>query len=191
MDQHSLAVFTTLCATYHVDIIVGPVPALRRGPRQSGCCPVKRDVYVPANWSEGRRRQGDTCEAVNLAEVLHELCHVILHPPGASIDVIPEDWILMQVERAIATDMFKSQLAHIIDWQEDSVAPLTAELDDMLGSVPDYIHTANWQRGIRLAQRLGVLTNERGASLLTARPTYALPNWERLTAKQRASWDVA
>ena len=196
MDQRTLATLIALCATYKVNIIVGAVPQDLKGPRQCGCCVIKRDVYVPLNWTDGRRRQGDLHEAVNLAEILHELMHVVLHPHGASIDVVPEDWILMQVERAIAADLFKRHLPSVIGWQQDSISPLVAKGFavlgyNLLGSVPNYIYTADWQRGITLAQRLGVLTHVRGASLLDAMPTYALPKWSRLTSKQRASWDVA
>jgi hypothetical protein len=188
MDKPTLSAFTQICDHFKVTIVVGPVPQDRRGPRQSGCCPVKRVIYVPLNWTIGRRRQGDIHEAVNLAEVLHELCHVVLHPPGESIDVVPEDWILMQVERAIAADLFKPHLAYVIQWQEQSIAPLVAGAYDLLGSIPDYINHATWQRGIDLAQRLGVLTS--GPTRL-AKPTYNLPKWSRLTVKERASWDVA
>lgn len=165
------AIFRATCERYGVAIHAGPVPSDRQGPREPGCDPARRIVYVTAQWDDPSRR-GRSVHREPEAYI-HELAHVVCQPPGVSIDVVPEDWILMQWERTFTREVMPAAIADLVRWQEDTIAPLCAAPSEMLGEVEGYQRCAPWLRGYARACRVGLL-DDCGA------PTWAWPRWDAL-----------
>lgn len=186
MNKDLFGTFIKLCCTYDVRVVQGAVPASLKGPRRCGCSPVTRELYVPENLlRDGTLDDNNAGDSVELEEVLHELMHIVFAHPNAHIEEVPEDWFLMQVERAVATCMFPAQLAQVIDWQDETVGCFVAAPYEPMVSVEAYECSRDWVRGIRLAQKLGVLTE---GPALRAEPIYVYPDWSRLTPAELTSW---
>lgn len=112
--------------------------------------------------------------------VLHEIMHVVTHPPGLGISEVPEDMLLLQVERAVARTLGRAIYADVVDWQHETEAALMSP-GSMLGDVPNYGRRRTWHDGFALARRLGVLDGRN-------RPTWALPCWTETL--RRDAWMV-
>lgn len=80
----------------HEDI---PVPL---GPQGHACCTRRRRVYVH-ELSDG---SNTLFQSDHVAYVFHELMHVYLQPPWWRIDEVPEEMLILPVERTIARARF-------------------------------------------------------------------------------------
>lgn len=108
-----------------------------------------------------------------ISHKLHELVHVITHPPGNfEVDAVPEDLLLLQFERALARVCVEARqdFADLIDYQLGTTAPNVVGGDDHLGKNHNYHRTFEWRRGFAFARRLGLLN-------ITGRPTLKPAVW--------------
>lgn len=129
--------------------------ATRAPDADGGCNVFHRIVYTSTN--------------MRFKDELHELLHVVLQPPFTHIDDVPEDFVLMQVERAIANHLVEDPKARraVLKWQDDTIA-------DRFAARMTYFRTnPAWKRGYVIAQKLGVLDERH-------RPTFKNPTWENL-----------
>jgi hypothetical protein len=139
----------------HEDI---PVPL---GPQGHACCTRRRRVYV-RELSDGSNA---LFQSDHVAYVFHELMHVYLQPPWWRIDEVPEEMLIIPVERTIARARFSHEAyREVVNYQEMTM--------------DSYRNTIWWRRGFQLARVLGLLTAGR-------RPTYAQPVWERIAHVKR------
>jgi hypothetical protein len=138
------------------------------GPQEHACCPRRRRVYVH-ELSDGSNA---LTHPEHVAYVFHELMHVYLQPPGWRISEVPEEMLLLPVERSMARARFgRETYREVISYQEMTTTYGSGGFHE-LGTV-GYRNTTWWRRGFQLARVLGVLT-DRG------RPTYVQPVWERI-----------
>jgi hypothetical protein len=105
--------------------------------------------------------------------VLHEIAHVVTAPPDIDYETVPEDFVLMQLERCWVEEFGLADSragAEFLDWQLETVAPLI-QPDTMLGDVWDYDEHEAWGAGYRRARELGLVD-------INNKPTYQLPTWK-------------
>lgn len=103
--------------------------------------------------------------------VLHEIVHVIAQPPCVEITFMPEDFVLLQFERAIAKAIRDPEiLRHVIIYQEGTTVPLICADGGWLGGVFDYTRSRGWRAGFRRARELDLLDDRN-------RPTWSPANW--------------
>jgi hypothetical protein len=99
---------------------------------------------------------------------LHEMAHLVTTPPGHDIEGIPEDFVLMQLERCWVEHLPRSLRNSVINWQLDTVASLVAGLEAFLSDNPDYETSPEWLAGFRRSQELGLINSARRPSLAPA-----------------------
>lgn len=104
-----------------------------------------------------------------LAQVLHEVMHIVTNPPDLDIDSVPEDFLLLQFERCVAQTLGRTAYTQVVDWQLDTVAPLIVP-ETMLADIRGYEKTKPWRAGFERARQLGLLDAEKN-------PTWAFPRW--------------
>lgn len=111
---------------------------------------------------------------------LHEAMHLVMQPPFRSIDRVPEEWILMQVEWSVARAMLDKAGRDLVKaWQLFTITGGTIH-NKMYGDKSPHWREGYWRRGFAMARKLGVLTchNE---------PTWRWPQWDRLSEIEVAS----
>ncbi len=127
-----------------------------------------RTIEAPLGWNYGNVEGLD----ISVEALLHEAMHILTQSPYASIDEIPEPWILFQVELAYAKALGRDVLIAVEAWQADVIEANHPES-------PKFI--AYWRQGYVIARKVGLLdaNNE---------PTYKWPNWSVLSAEEQDSW---
>jgi hypothetical protein len=144
------------------------------GPQGHACCPRRRRVYVHELMSDG---SDPLSRPAHVAYVFHELMHVYLQPPWWQISEVPEEMLLLPVERSMARAQFDREVyREVINYQEMTTTWVSGGVDEL--GTTGYRNTTWWRRGFQLARVLGVLT-DRG------RPTYTQPVWERIAGVRR------
>jgi hypothetical protein len=157
IDNRSL-----LCVAhaYEITLACAPEDDLRlNGPsREVGLDLPSRTVFV-----------GPTAR---LEHVLHELAHIVTAPPGVSYETVPEDYILLQLERCWARELLnKKELFALKDWQETASAPLITP-GEVLGEIPYYERSSPWRAGFHHLRILGLIDSSN-------RPTFRSPTWTK------------
>jgi hypothetical protein len=140
------------------------VPHLLRGPQGHGCSPERRVVYFVGGDKYHYSPEG----------YFHELVHVIVQCPWKcwEIESIPEDFLLLQFERALARQTYdKRTLRRVVEWQEETCVHM--HHSDELGMYSEYRRSKLWKYGFKVARVLGLLDEQN-------KPTYAWPNWKKL-----------
>lgn len=113
-------------------------------------------------------------------EQLHEVMHVVTHPPGCKLSVVRENFVLMQVEREMArTLLSKSEFQRTLSWQRETTVSDEDELFD--NGRKYWLDTELWLNGYKLAKQLGLLDNKR-------RPTFQPPAWPGDPVKYYSGW---
>lgn len=122
------------------------------------------------------------------AAILHDMMHLLLLPPKELVDpddaleLVPEDFVLLQVERAVAKLMHAATCHSVVKWQEETIVCLFDELvglapwDRELPRVPNYEQNIAWTDGLVVARALGVLDDE-------GQPTWRWPTWTETTVQ--------
>ena len=130
-----------------------------------------RIITAPSRWDGGRGAVHAGMD-VSVEGLLHEAMHLLTHPPYASIEEVPEPWILFQVELAYAESLGPDVLLRVKVWQSEVIAANDPESPKF----KDY-----WRQGYRIARKVGLLDAK-------DRPTYQWPDWTVLTLEERDSW---
>lgn len=109
---------------------------------------------------------------------LHEICHVIMNPPGGNIEQLSEDVVLMPFERTIARQcLSKAGYDKVVQWQLNTqIEWWSAKTDsywDALDQVPNYSRRWEWRNSFAALRRMGVIAN--------GRVTWKKPDWRRAT----------
>ena len=153
-----------------IEVVAKSAPAsVRHGPQLHACDIRRRRVYL---------YDGKISDSQNVAYVLHEIMHVYLQPPWWRINCVPEEMVLLPVERTIARARLSPETyQHVLNYQHSTVTYASDSFDE-LGEVT-YLNTTWWRRGFELARILGLLTG-------AGRPTYAWPDWSRIERVRRA-----
>lgn len=117
------------------------------------------------------RRAVHFSRSANFEHVLHEVMHIVVHPPGLPIEDVPEELVLLQFERALSRTLPRHLREPIRTWQNGTRAYLIGPQDESpwLEEIADYEHHPTWRRGFHLARELGLLHD--------LRPTWKLPTW--------------
>lgn len=137
------------------------------GPICHWCHPEKKTVWL------------EELDASRIEFAFHELCHVIINPPGG-IDQLSEDVILMPFERTLARQCLSPVgFKRILDWQETGTQiewwdTQKKKYYGTLESVPNYTRWSLWRESFRNLRRMGALSSEN-------RVTWRWPNWRRAT----------
>ncbi len=114
------------------------------------------------------------------AAILHEVMHVVLTPTRRvtgrdmhrTIELLPEEFVLLQVERAVARAMDEITRQGVIAWQIETEVWLMSERLIELRRIPDYEQTPGWRGGLAVARSLGVLDD-------AGQPTWWWPRWTK------------
>lgn len=160
---------------YKVPVItVDEVPLELSGPRRGyGCDPLKGCVYVDVK--ELRLADNFRPEAF-----LHELVHVLVHPPGHDIYRVEETWILLGFERCLARHTLgRDDFRKVVEFQEmteyESWDPRTQkQVSEYLGDLRRPESHSFWRRMLKRCRKTGILDKKN-------RPTWRRPNWRRLS----------
>lgn len=132
------------------------------GPLAHYCDPAARTVWF------------DHLEVAEVETHLHEVCHVIMQPPGCGIDGVTEDVLLMPFERTLARQCLHWKgYKRVVSWQ------LNTQVDWWFGEVnytaldelPGHANTAYWRESFAALRRMGAIKN--------GRVTWNWPNWAR------------
>ena len=139
-------------------------PHATRGPNAHFC-----DVRSRRVWFE--HLDPNCCE-----EHLHELCHVIMQPPGGNIERLSEDVALMPFERVLARQCLSADgYRRVVRWQENTqIEWWDKKRDcyyDALEDVLNYSRWALWRESFAALRRMGAIKN--------GRVTWKWPNWNR------------
>lgn len=135
------------------------------GPRGHWCHPKTKSVWF------------DNLSPDELETVLHEVCHVIMDPPGG-IEQLSEDVVLMPFERTFARQILSPDgLEKVIDWQ---VSGTQIEWWDSqqkkfygeLSKVPNYTRWWQWRQSFKALRAMGCLNKYN-------RLTWQWPNWNK------------
>jgi len=162
-----------------------PPDGVTRGPKGHACSPSTRTIFLnPRDTRHSapyyQRVHGINWEPENY---LHELVHVITQPPWQNIEHTPEDFILMQFERALAAAYFSPwAYDRIVHWQEcTEVSATGTSLGTLteLGVSQPYFRAAWWRAGFVFCRKLGILDENN-------RPTFRWPDWRIIDKKASA-----
>lgn len=132
------------------------------GPTAHHCDPSQRTVWF------------QHLDIAGVETHLHEICHVIMSPPGHDIDQLSEDVVLMPFERVLARQclspksyklVLRWQLNTQIEWWNAKLKKYYGLLED----VPNYTHQWHWRMSHAALRRMGVIKN--------GRVTWKRPNW--------------
>ncbi len=135
------------------------------GPRGHWCHPKTKSVW----W--------DSLPLDDLETVLHEVCHVLMDPPGG-IEQLSEDVVLMPFERTLAKQILsKEGYDKVVDWQ---VTGTQIEWWDTkqkkfygeLSKVPNYTRWWHWRQSFKALRAMGALDRHN-------RITWRWPNWNK------------
>ena len=124
----------------------------------------------------------DKCGPEYGFEVMHhEAMHMIMQPPFATINEMPEHWVLMQVELAYAKAIADDEAVRLVKaWQRQTLG-VGSEWGN--GEAEDYPRRWWWRAGFALARKMGALDQRN-------RPTWKLPDWSKLNDWDRESWHL-
>lgn len=116
--------------------------------------------------------------------VLHEIAHIVTAPPGIEYDLVPEDFLLLQLERCWARGFRLSAklVRSIYEWQGSTAAPLICGVEGaMLDEIADYEKSGPWRAGYHHLRSLDLIDAKN-------RPTLRTPRWtdEMLAAAKAA-----
>lgn len=148
----------------------GLVPAAVSDKATSGprwhCCDVGQKVVWLHNF--------DPDEPEN---ILHEICHCIVNPPGGDIEKLSEDVVLMPFERVLARQTLSWYgYRRVVKWQHQTQIewydPVTEKYFGSLEDVPNYTRWGLWRESFRALRRMKAIT--RGG-----RVTWQWPDWNR------------
>lgn len=129
-----------------VDLALAPRDLRLNNPmRNAGLVLGSRTVYVTP--------------AARFEHVLHEIAHVVTAPPGIDYETVPEDFVLMQLERCWVRESPRRCRDAVDLWQRDTVVPLLVP-DTILADVPDYQACPEWRAGFRRARELGLIARD-------------------------------
>lgn len=149
---NAIAAVESVARKYDVVISTDKVPQEFASPiyKIDGCDPATRQLWFPDKW------RGLSAFAFSdiFPEMLHELGHVVCHPPGADIRDVQEGDIQAQFELAVGCELLAK-----------------ADAERLLPNY--YEQSPEWLAGLEKLKRLGVLNNE-------GRPTWQWPKWENL-----------
>lgn len=144
-----------------------PSPNATRGAEGNWCDPSLRTVYL----EPGREVQ----------EYFHEVVHTIVQPPWWNIDNTPEDFMLMQFERALArATLSKKEFNAVVCWQEETQCEITN--GGPLRRIKNYDHHKFWRTGLDISRRIGILDTHN-------RPTFKWPDWKKIQKHKRSLWN--
>ncbi len=189
MKPHHLKACMRLCRRLGIKITpVGNKPAsYSDAPSAYDCDTSTKELLVPGGkaWrkealtlDEGENYTGPE---YGFEAWLHEVMHVLVQPPFASITEVPEDWLLMQVELPYARAIGDAEAVRLVRAWQDVTMRVTVDAGPN-DCGPDWRRTKPWwKEGYRLARKLGVL-NKRNE------PTWKWPDWSKLTASEGESW---
>lgn len=108
-------------------------------------------------------------EESDIEAQLHELAHVITHPTGCNLNMVRENFLLMQVERELARDMFaRSDYERVVRWQRETTVSDGDDLFEM--QRPYWLDDELWRDGYHRAREVGLLDGRN-------RPTYRQAVW--------------
>lgn len=151
----------------------GAVPRTLRGPKGHGCSPEKRAVYFVDDKEFPYEHVAEA--------YLHEVVHVIVQCPWRKnwgIDSVPEDFLLLQFERALARSVCSTrEFRRVVEWQKNTCVHMHA--GDELWVNHKYRFSPEWKRGFQVARVLGLLDARN-------RPTFSWPDWKALVPYRRA-----
>lgn len=137
------------------------------GPISHWCDPKKKAIWL------------EDLEPSGIEYAFHELCHVIMNPPGG-IDQLSEDVVLMPFERTLARQCLSWKgFRRVLRWQETGtqIEWWDAKEEKYYGelrSVPNYTRWNLWRESFRNLRRMGVINSG-------GRVTWQWPNWSRAT----------
>lgn len=111
---------------------------------------------------------------------LHEVAHLITHPTGCRLDMVRENFLLMQVERELArTALSKAEFSRVVSWQRESTV---YDDDDLFEGGRHYWKDQElWGSGYDRAVQVGLLDAQ-------YRPTYARPVWPKDPVEWYFEW---
>lgn len=143
------------------------------------CEPLGIVVFMGAGLSLPERKVFlyDHCD---VEAQLHEVVHVITHPPGCRLSMVRENFMLMQVERELARTMLtKAEFHRVVSWQRETTVH---DEDDLFDIGRRYWEDDElWLDGYRRAIQVGLLDRQR-------RPTFARPVWPEDPVKWYFEW---
>jgi hypothetical protein len=183
MNPSHLAACLLLCKRFNIAIVTTPAhlfPTSHGAPAGYLCDVDANSIRVPADYDWQSHVDG-YAPRYGFQCFLHEAIHLIVQPPFASIDEMPERWLLMQVELAYAKALVdKEGIDLVTAWQRYT---LTGSERPYVVGKDDFIHWQQpyWREGYRLARKVGLLDVDN-------QPTWARPNWRRLSKVERESW---
>lgn len=159
---------------YNIAVEVSPVPLKHEVDAQRGIA-----VFMGAGLSLSERKVWFGPDS-GMVEQLHELAHIITHPPGTRLNMVRENFMLMQVERELARDLFpRKEFRAVVEWQQETSCSDEDELFDI--DRPYWQDEELWLGGYRRAKEVGLLRPNR-------RPTYELPRWPADPVKWYFDW---
>ena len=134
------------------------------GPLGHWCLPVKRSVWF------------QDLDSSNIETHLHEVCHVIMNPPGG-IDQLSEDVVLMPFERILAKQCLSPKgYAKVLEWQENGTQiewwdAKKEKYYQALEEVPNYTRWWHWRQSHAALRAMGCVKH--------GRATWKWPDWRR------------
>lgn len=119
-------------------------------------------------------------EDADISMQLHEVMHLITHPPGCHLNVVRENFVLMQVEREIARTIFgRGQFLDVVSWQQVTIV---SDDEQLFKDKRSYWRSRDlWLGGYERAQQLGLLDAKR-------RPTFRPATWPDDPARFYFEW---
>jgi hypothetical protein len=136
-------------------------------------------IFAGAGLSFNERKVWLT-EDSDVEAQLHEVMHVITHPPGCKLNIVRENFILMQVEREFARAMLtRSEFRRVVTWQHETSVSDENDLFDCQRSY--WLDRDLWLDGYRRAQEVGLLDSRR-------RPTFERAKWPADPVKYYFEW---
>lgn len=136
-----------------------------RGPVGHYCDVAERKVWL--TYAENRY----------VETILHEICHVVLTPPGVDLEEIAEDVLLLPFERVLARQcLSRSGYELVKRWQLDTQVdwwiPRQQRSISHLAEWKGHAASKYWRDSHAALRRLGVLAG--------GRVTWKRPRWDRV-----------
>jgi len=157
-DPRGVRVIQKLLDAYAINIEHTSERRLLNGPdRTAGLEISTRTVYC--------------CYGATFERVFHEIAHIVTAPPDLDYETVPEDFLLLQLERCwcrhlkVGDKLFRA----VLKWQGGTTVPLISEEENaMLEEVADYERSYAWRQGFRRLRAIGLIDDSNRPTLRPA-----------------------
>lgn len=157
-DPRGVRVIQKLLDAYSINIEHTSERHLLNGPdRTAGLEISTRTVYC--------------CYGATFERVFHEIAHIVTAPPDIDYETVPEDFLLLQLERCWCRHLKVGDklLRAVLKWQGGTAVPLISEEENaMLDEVADYERSYAWRQGFRRLRKIGLIDNSNRPTLRSA-----------------------